>query len=291
MGKVFLLGQKNMSELYTCANDLLTMQCDIVNKLEEKIKQIKKHRRACNISNTVGASAGVIGTIALFYAPFADELSMIVAGGAIGAMVLGASTTITTSIVDRAKSKGFIKEVDELVKTQETDAKKLQSLLRNVESVVMKVKDEMRCTEEEALAVFLRASYCSGKGLLTTIASVQGAKAIKFAKDLVALKKMGCSVGLSLETKIPLGVSAETIAAMGRVSADIGTQALTTPELTRLMSNTLAVVGNVFDIAFVIYGWATKHPTLKSIEEMCKELKESISQLEQLLEYVRMFEK
>lgn len=140
-------------ELRECVEKFIDKNEEIIKKLREKVTQIEKHQKDCNIAKTVGTSVGGAGSVAsavgLILAPFTAGWSAVVflSGGL--AAGLGAATNVSTQVADHFISKKFLTEIESLAKERAAISLHLAQRFEPFYIIVQESKD-LSLNQDEA---------------------------------------------------------------------------------------------------------------------------------------------
>ena len=275
-----------MADLLPHLESFIDTTEEIVQLLKEKLTEIERHHKKCNVVKTVGTSVTTVGSIltigSLLLAPITGGASIVAATGFGAALALGgAATNITTDVVDFFASKSFQSDVQNICNRRNQAGSLLQQHLTQIREIANELHLLGRDEEE---SFYLALSGYNKKAVLSNAKNIAQKinDSYKMGRNLSMARNLR-SFGLRNGGKVwqsMRGMSNKLTWVFGQLGFNIGKK--TAMSVVRNGTIVLTSVFVIWDIYSLIDSWKTKHPTTQAVLEYIQSIENGLEPLIEL---------
>lgn len=251
----------------------------VLEKLEEKKKEIEKHHKKCNITRTIGTSVSTTGAGlvigGLLLAPFTAGTSLVAATGLGAALGLGgAAVNLSTEAVDFFASKSFTNQIKKMFEERNQVGERLKELFDQIEAISSALVSE-GMNEDDAAA---NATYLVFKREMNFNQFLKIKNSELFGTGFELTFKSGGQFLSNLKQ------SRDIKKIMGNLGVKIGKNAAI--HIVKSGSVIFSTIFVYFDIDCLIKSWKSKHPSINQVEDLIKSMNSQLDGLQNLIEWL-----
>ena len=250
---------------------------------ELKKVEIENHHKNCNISRTIGTSISTAGAGlivgALVLAPFTGGTSIVAATG-MGTLlgIGGATVSVGTEVYDFFASKNFTEQITEIFEKRNKIGEKLAKFFKEIETISSRLLEE-GMDEDEAAATS------------TFFVLKRGMNSVNFFRfhNLGSFAKATSGINFSIRAGGQFWRSMRLQSQyIRKILNNLGINVGRKAAMNAIRTGTvvLSAVFVYFDVKSLIDSWTKKHPNLAQIEEVEESIKNQLTDLRNLYEWL-----
>jgi hypothetical protein len=290
------LSTQNSSRVIFRLEDLKATITSLVKELRILENEMNNFKSNCDVAKGIGTGLNTIGTVATVSSLFLGPVGFAVAGGiAIGTIVGGTTTNITTSVIDANKSKEVINKIKKIIEKYQDEYRAFEVLAKFLAEKIFIYANENQASFEASMGVIISNNDSLNK-FEDTLNSSTFKKMLKNVKPLGNCGQLVAFMCAFVDpniihgvgkvcSNIPLfglnaaGQTCVTVTSAVISAADDVTQVAVQSTSRVAVSSVTKVavgVGCVFQVAEIIStisNMVANHPTIEQIDKVTDQLK------------------